>query len=143
MRASGYQATVGGAPADLQVSLAIFGRPEIARRAPVLWPACVIGRNLKTTLLQLIPVSHAVSEKAHGREGLKGWKLCLHHCLRAIEKGWPLFNRTAGPREDSPCSQAGLVLLHCRPVLYNSGDLLIPVLLSLKKPPTPQLGQVR
>lgn len=66
-----------------------------------------------TTLLQLIPVSHSVSEKAHGRESVKGWKLCLHHCLRAIEKGWPLFNRTAGPREDSPCLQAGLALLRC------------------------------
>lgn len=64
-----------------------------------------------TTLLQLIPVSHTGSEKAHGRKGLKGWKLCLHHCLRVIEKGWPLFNRTAGPGEDSPCLQAGLALL--------------------------------
>lgn len=72
-----------------------------------------------TRLPQLIPVSHAVSEKVHGREGLKGWKLCLCHCRRVIEKGWPLFSRTAGPWEDSPCWQAGwhshAAALRCAP----------------------------
>lgn len=83
---------------------------------------CYWEKSERTVLLQLIPVSHAVSEKAHGREGSKGWKLCLHHCLRAIEKGWPLFNRTAGPGEDSPCLQA-----HSVSVLLSCGSCVVLV----------------